>query len=79
MVHVQFECGKLSGVGMNVSVTTDPVIYERECKAAGLSWPDRAEGQPRSAKMGLQGEIEKIEKGDSLVCISNLGAPWVLL
>jgi len=63
-------------VGMKASVTADAAIYERECRAAGLSWPNRPEGTPRSAKIGCEGEIERVERGDSLVYLSG-GVMWV--
>lgn len=66
-------------VGMQVRVTTDEIIYERECRIAGLSWPNADDdGRLRTRKIGLEGRIEEIDLTDKTVHLSD-DVRWVPL
>jgi len=62
--------------GMRVCVTADAAVYEQECRASQLSWPNLNDGQPRRSRMGREGCIEKIDISDMTACISD-GVSWV--
>jgi serine/threonine protein kinase len=63
-------------VGSWVRITTDPAIYERECRASELSWPNLSDGRPRTIKMGAEGCIEDIDFDDMTVRLSD-GLKWL--
>lgn len=62
--------------GVWVRVTTDAALFERECMASGLSWPNLVDGPPRSTRLGAQGFVEKIDFSDLTVDLSD-DVRWV--
>jgi len=61
---------------MVVQVTTDAAIYEQECRASDLSWPNLSDGRPRTIKMGAQACITDIDLDDLTVNLND-GVKWV--
>jgi hypothetical protein len=53
----------VSVVGMTVKVTTDVDKHERECKALGMSWPDKANGEPRTTQLGREAVVTSERDG----------------
>lgn len=60
---------KAPAVGMDVQVTQDATVLEKECHSSTLSWPDRpgANGGPRADMLGLAGQVKKVDLGDLTV------------
>jgi hypothetical protein len=59
--------------GLDVEVTTDPIAYDRECRAAGLDGPHAGDGTLRGSNAGLRGRIDEVNFCDRTVKISVYG------
>lgn len=61
--------------GHSVRVTTDALLLEHECRLAGLSWPKASSGMLRTACLGAESRIQKVDPKDCTIQLDGLG--WV--